>query len=274
MQSGWYQALFPHVTALLAKATKTEFTTAQGGSRYSTSSGATLTGRGAQMIILDDPQKSDDAQSDTKRKALHEWFRNTVYTRLNNRRDGAIILVMQRLHLDDLAGHLRQRGDWRALSLPAIAPGLQQVQVGPDKWHCRRTGDLLHPEREPQTALDDIRQTMGGYNFSAQYLQQPVPIKGELVKWGWFIPFKNLPNRNCPIVQSWDVAIKGEQIHEYSVCTTWAVNGRDYYLLDVFRARMQFPDLRRQVTALAGHWRATTIFIEEGQRKRSHPAAQ
>lgn len=263
MRSDWYRSIFPHVTAFASKDTETQFVTAQAGFRYATSSGGTLTGRGADLIILDDPQKSDDAQSQAKRRSLQDWFRNTLYTRLNNRQTGAMILVMQRLHIDDLAGFLRERGDWRTLSLPAIAPLAQSVQIGPNEWHHRMPGDLLHPARESQRELHDLKRTMGSYNFSAQYLQQPVPLEGELVKWGWFRQFDTLPEGQRQIVQSWDVAIKAEQIHDHSVCTTWAIIGRDYYLLNLFRDRLAFPLLRQAAIRLAGHWQANTILIED-----------
>lgn len=259
--SPWYRSLFTHV--ILRKDTETEFATTHGGFRYATSSGGTLTGRGADLIILDDPQKSDDAQSETKRRSLQDWYRNTLYTRLNDRGRGAFILVMQRLHINDLAGHVRAAGGWKILSLPAIAPASEIVDLGNGRHHQRLVGDLLHPAREPMPTLDDLRRTMGSYNFSAQYLQQPVPIEGELVKWRWFKTYKDVPAGDYRIVQSWDVAVKAEEIHDYSVCTTWGMVGRDYYLLHLRRARFQFPDLRREAIQLAGHWRANTILIED-----------
>ncbi len=262
MRSSRYRSLFPGVCGSV-KDTETEFTTAQQGYRYSTSSGGTLTGRGADLMILDEPMRSDDASSAAKRSALQDWYRNTLFTRLNSKKDGAIVLVMQRLHIDDLAGYLRQQGGWTILSLPAIAVDPQRILIGEDRWHDRKAGALLHPVREPQHILSDIRETLGSYHFSAQYQQQPVPIEGELVKWSWFKPFEVLPHGERRIVQSWDVAVKAEEINDYSVCTTWAIVRDEYYLLDLHRERLTFPDLVKQVISLARKWRTDSLVIED-----------
>lgn len=262
LQSLWFRQLFPNV-GKLAKNSETEFSTEKRGYRYSTSSGGTLTGRGADLLIVDDPLKSDDAHSSAKRQTLQEWFGNTLYTRLNDKVRGAIILVMQRLHIDDLAGHLRAQGGWTILSLPAIAEEPASIPVGPGKVHHRHVGDLLHPEREPRHVLDDLRATLGSFSYSAQYQQQPIPAEGAIIKWSWFNYFDELPRDSRRIVQSWDVAVKAEQIHDFSVCTTWAIVGYDYYLLDVYRDRLTFPALLTATKEHSRHWRADTIIIED-----------
>src|SRR5579864_9508878 len=98
-----------------------EFTTTQSGFRLATSVGGVLTGRGADIIILDDPLKPDEALSETQRKAVNDWFDHTLYSRLNDKRSGVIIIIMQRLHEDDLVGHVLEQEEWRLLRLPAIA---------------------------------------------------------------------------------------------------------------------------------------------------------
>jgi len=237
--------------------------TRQRGYRYSTSTGGTLTGRGGELIILDDPLKPEDAQSEAKRDAAKNWFRNTVYTRLNSKLNGAIILVMQRLHIDDLAGHVRENGDWTILSLPAVAETPQLIELGEGRTHSRSIGEILHPEREPKAVLEQIRATIGSYNFSAQYQQEPVPPEGEVVKWSWFRMFETLPSGTRRVVQSWDIAIKPEERNNYTVCTTWAVVGENYYLLDLFRKRLEFAGLHTAVVDLSRRWRADTILIED-----------
>jgi hypothetical protein len=112
-------------------------------------------------VIIDDPLKSDDAFSEAKRSAANEWFDGTLYSRLDDKREGVIIVVMQRLHLEDLAGHLLDRGQWVHLNLPAIAESDEKIQIADNKIYLRRTGDLLHPERESMRELDGIKSAIG-----------------------------------------------------------------------------------------------------------------
>ena len=265
IRSSWYRALFPHSASPWLKDTETELMTGERGLRYATSTGGTLTGRGGNLVIIDDPMRSDDAMSESRRTQVQEWYRNTVPTRINDKLNGAIVLVMQRLHIDDLAGHLRDQPGWTVLSLPAIAQVAESIAIGPDRSHRRTPGDLLHPAREPQQVLDDLQATLGSYHFSAQYQQEPVPVEGQLVKWAWFKQFDQLPDRDQRIVQSWDVAVKAEQINDWSVCTTWAVFQDRYYLLNVFRKRLLFPELYQAVINQSREWKADSIVIEDKQ---------
>jgi predicted phage terminase large subunit-like protein len=258
-----YLALFAG-TRIGDKDSESEFRTTRRGGRIATSTGATLTGRGGNTIILDDVQKPDEAMSVRGRENVINWFRNTLYSRLDNKIDGAIIVVMQRLHMEDLAGHLRAQGGWNILSLPAIATVEESISLTHGRVHRRRRDNLLHPQREPQAILDDIKREIGSYNFSAQYQQEPVPEHGSIIKWDWFRWFDEVPpGSGHTIVQSWDVGMKPEDTNDYSVCTTWAVVRRDYYLLSLFRARLGFPDLVRKVVEHARHHRAEVLLIED-----------
>jgi hypothetical protein len=122
MASAFYRSLFPGTVLSRDKQSVNDFLTTNQGFRLSTSVGGPLTGRGADIIILDDVMKPEDALSEARRKSGNEWYRTTLLSRLNNKRDGVIIVVMQRLHEDDLVGNLLESGeDWEVLSLPAIA---------------------------------------------------------------------------------------------------------------------------------------------------------
>src|SRR5947199_4009990 len=122
MRSNLYRAVFPTTRISPAKDTETEVMTTARGSRLATSVGGTLTGRGGDLIIIDDPLKPDEASSETVRESVNDWFSTTLSSRLNDKKNGAIITVMQRLHQYDLAGMLLESGDWTQLCLPAIAP--------------------------------------------------------------------------------------------------------------------------------------------------------
>lgn len=258
----WYQALFPAMR--VAKDTGTELVTTMGGSRYATSVGGTLTGRGADLIIIDDPLKAEDANSELARKRVIDWYGGTLVSRLNDKENGPIVVVMQRLHEDDLAGHLMRQDGWQLLELPAIAVADAKIQIDKDKYFTRRVGDVLHPARESKEVLDSIKSEIGSLMFSAQYQQRPVPLEGNLIRREWLRQYDSLPSRGprSRVVQSWDTASMTGDGNDYSVCTTWLVNASDFYLVNVFRGRLQYPDLRRKVATLAAHHGAGTVLIE------------
>jgi predicted phage terminase large subunit-like protein len=264
MAADWYRRIFPQTKIIRGQDTEMNFVTTGHGYRYSTSVGGTLTGRGGNILIIDDPLKSDDAFSEAKRSAANEWFDGTLYSRLDDKREGVIIVVMQRLHLEDLAGHLLDRGQWFHLNMPAIAEFDEPIQVGDKKIHLRRTGDLLHPERESMRELDSIKNALGSLGFSAHYQQRPVPLEGEIIKWRWFRNYDSCPplQPRDEIVQSWDTAYKAEELSDYSVCSTWLVQGNLYYLIDVLREKLVYPDLKKTVIAHALRYRADAIIVE------------
>ena len=263
MRSAPYRILFPHVVTA-EKDTETELVTAQRGGRYVTSPDGTLTGRGGDIILLDDILSAKDAHSTTKRDATNDWLRTTALSRLDDKRSGAIVVCCQRLHVGDLPGELRTAGGWEILSLPAIASVDQTIDLGDYGSHRFKAGDVLHRTREPHKVLDEIRQGMGSTNFSAQYLQQPVPTDGEIVKWSWFGRYAELPaTYDGYFVLSWDIATSTGANADYSVGTIWFVLGNTYYLVDLDRSRSGFPDLLRRVRALANKWQVRSILIED-----------
>jgi predicted phage terminase large subunit-like protein len=266
MENTWYQRTFPKTRINPRKAAELEFETTKQGVRYGTSLGGTLTGRGGNYLIIDDPIKPADAMSTTKRLAVKEWFDGTLYSRLDSKKDDVIIIVMQRVHVDDLISHVLEKGeDWVHLDLPAIADINERIEIGPDEFFERRVGDVLHAEREPQEVLDNIKAQLGAFTFNAQYQQRPAPIEGNLIKWKWFGLFANPPAHGPDgrIIQSWDTASKAGELNDYSVCTTWLMKDGLYYLLDVFRARLEYPELRRQAIELAHRFAAKTVLIED-----------
>ena len=172
MRSSLYRQLFPGTRISAAKDTELEVTTTARGFRYATSTGGTLTGRGGNLLILDDPMKPQDAMSETARESLKQWYANTLLTRLDNKATDGIIVVMQRLHVDDLVGHLLEQDGWETLILPAIAEVERDIPVGPDRFHHRRAGELLHPERESRELLGGDEALDGLTRFCC-----PVPAR-------------------------------------------------------------------------------------------------
>jgi predicted phage terminase large subunit-like protein len=266
--SRFYQSLFPETRLSLEKQSVNDFVTTSQGFRMSTSVGGVLTGRGSDFIIIDDPLKPDDALSETRRTAVNSWYDNSLLSRLNNKKSGVIILVMQRLHQDDLVGHVMDQGNWEVVSFPAMATvdenHLFETPLGRRRFK-RKTGEALQPERESLATLKNIRHTIGEYNFQAQYQQDPIPLGGAMVRTEWLKRYDagSRPPRFSCVLQSWDSANKSGELNDFSVCTTWGTYDSHYYLLDVFRKRLNYPDLKRAVTEQARRHCADTILIED-----------
>jgi predicted phage terminase large subunit-like protein len=268
MLSSWYGDLFPRTRLSRQKQALAELMTTRQGVRLATSVGGVLTGRGADVLIIDDPLKPDEALSDVQREKVNDWYRHTLYSRLNHKATGCIILIMQRLHDDDLVGHVLKHEPWEVVSLPAIAESDEVHRYKtPYGWraHHRRSGEALHPERESLETLMQVKQTLGAYHFAGQYQQTPAPLDGGLVKREWFSVYRpeERPRQFDQIVLSWDTANKASELANYSVCTVWGLVNRQRYLLDVWRQQVNYPELKRAVVALARQWHATVILIED-----------
>jgi predicted phage terminase large subunit-like protein len=268
MTSDWYHELFPLTRLATRRPMLNDYMTTKKGFRLSTSVNGVLTGRGADFIIIDDPLKPDEALSETQRKTANNWFDHTVVSRLNDKRTGCIIIVMQRLHEDDVVGHVLQQGDWHLIKFPAIAEENERHVIHTpygERIFTRREGEALHAERESLELLARMREIQGEYNFAAQYQQTPFPLGGGMLKTNWFKIYTSaeLPKEFDLVFQSWDTASKCSELNDFTVCTTWGVRQKDLYLLQVLRKRLNYPDLRRTVKQHAELYRAKNILIED-----------
>jgi len=267
MMSPWYRRIFPTRLAPQRQAVQ-EFITTRQGYRLATSTGGVLTGRGADFILIDDPLKPEDALSEVLRRAANEWYNHTLYSRMNDKRHGAIVIIMQRLHEDDLVGHVLAQEEWEVLRFPAIAETEEVHQIetiwGQESFR-RRWGEALQPDREPLETLDGIRRTIGPYNFAGQYQQSPAPLGGGLVKAEWFKRYRenDWPEPFERIVQSWDTANKATELSDFSVCTTWGVKGKHLFLIGLFRRRLEYPELKRAVRDQQNRFGANEVLIED-----------
>ena len=230
------------------------FNTTAGGSYYAVGRGGPMTGRGAHLLVSDDPLKgSDEARSEVIRRDLHESFTHVACTRLQP--GGAIVVVQTRWHEDDLAGRLLREHpkDWEVLSLAAIAEADDAF---------RKAGEALWPEKFPLHVLEQIRTEIGGAPWASLYQQQPAAAEGAVFKREWWRLFREQPA--CTrIVQSWDTAFKTGCDNDYSVCTTWGVSGSAYFLLWFWRGRVEFPELKKRMAWLAQEWKPNQILVED-----------
>ncbi len=264
MQTPWYRRLFPNTRIRHDRSAAHDFETSAGGGRLSTSVTGTLTGRGGDYIIIDDPIKPDEAASELVREAVNDWYFSTCDSRLDNPTGGGIIVVMQRLHQYDLAGMLIERS-WPLLSLPAIAPEASTIQLTRGRFYHRAEGEPLQPARMPLEELRRKERDLGSRLFAAQWQQDPVPAKGNIIKALWLLQYLIAPARTGSdyIVQSWDTASKADERNDYSVCVTALVRGRKVYLLDVWRGKVEFSELWKKVQELARTWNPRALLVED-----------
>lgn len=263
MDSDWYQALFSQ-TRLASRGNRDgAILTSAGGRISSVSVGGPVTGRGADTIIIDDAMKADARTSEAARTEVRNWFSTTLSTRLNDKREGVILSIQQRICEDDLPAHLAEKG-YACLRLPAIADQDIEVEIGTGHFHSWKRGELLDPVRFPAEVLDQERLNLGPQDYAAQYLQDPVAPEGNLLRMDWFRRFEKPIERGRfdRVIQSWDPAATDLPTSDWSACTTWGVLAGRFFLLDIYRARLQYPELKRQVIALRAKWHADHVVIE------------
>lgn len=258
LESHWYRKAFPNFR--LAKRAALDFETYAGGGRLSTSVGGVLTGRGGDWIIIDDPMKADDALSEVMRDKTHEWFQTSVRSRADDER-ARYIVIMQRLHEDDLAGHLLRTGDWEELRLSAIATHDERIPLTRGRFHQRREGCVLSPTRHSKAYLLK-RQADEPYVFAAQYQQDPVGKIGAFVQPEWFGTYAVPPTAGITVL-SLDTAVKTTVRSDWSVGIVARYYQGRFYILDVFRDRVEFGDLETQVVALCNRHGVEHLVIED-----------
>jgi predicted phage terminase large subunit-like protein len=265
IKSDWYRELFPHVK--ITKDSDTEIVLNNSGGKLATSIGGTLTGRGAELIIIDDPLKAIDAMSVVKREAVNTWYRTSLLSRLNDKNTGGIVIATQRLHMDDLIGHVTAEnvGHWSVLELPAVADTDRQVPTGDNQVYLFRGGEALQPNREPVALLETFKRDIGSEAFSAQYLQAPVPPGGLMFKRNWVMRYDGQLDRlqSDLVIQSWDTASKDRPSNDWSVCTTWLRREGLYYLGSVFRQRLDYPGLLQNAIRLGLLHKPRMIVVED-----------
>lgn len=264
MQSAWYRRVFPNTHLDPKKSNLEVLATTRGGQRRATSVGGSLTGMGGNLVIIDDPIKAADAHSATARENAMQWYGGTVASRLDDPKKGRIIVIAQRLHLEDLPGQLLAQGGWHLLELPLVEWRDRQIEIDPDRIIDRPAGNVLHEVRIGEDEIARLKSEMGERDFEAQYNQRPMPPGGALFKGAWLKRYSEppKPEQVQGIFQSWDTAYDVQDNNDYSVCSTWALSGMRCYLIDIYREKLEFPDLEKAIYRLRKEWDADLVIVE------------
>ncbi len=256
LQSDWYRRIFPAVQLTGDQNEKRKFVTTHRGQRFATSVGGSATGDGGNFLIVDDPLNPLQAASEVMREASNAWFDQTFSSRLDDKENGVIVVVMQRLHQDDLTGHLLAKGGWERLCIPAVAPTKTVIDFGRVKL-TREVGDLL------QEAIARVKTDLGSAAFAGQYQQEPTPAEGGTFKLHWFGRYEKPIEAYRRIVQSWDTAYKKGEENDPSCCLTFGEREDGHDLLHALVARMEYPELKATLYRHAAAWGTNAILIED-----------
>ncbi|WP_260596651.1 phage terminase large subunit [Sphingomonas endolithica] len=259
-----YRRLFPDVLIRKGQDRADHFVTAGGGGVRATSKAGAMTGLGTHFLIVDDFHKANESMSAVERDNAIETFRTTFFNRFDNLNDSRIVIVMQRIHDNDLVGWALRTPGWHHLNLPAYAVEDEVIPISRGRvWH-RRKGDVLAPLLISAEELERKRAEMGERGFGAQFQQDPTIAEGALIDWNWFGQYGVRPPRGFfhRIVQSWDPATSDRITSDYSAGLTWGYRDGEWYLLDVIRAQLRFNELTDRVIAWHKFWRADALVIE------------
>lgn len=246
IQSSWFQSHYGSAFTLTSDQNqKSRYENDKTGYRIATSVGGSATGEGGDVLVLDDPHNVKQAESDTVRQGVLDWLDMTWSTRRNDPKRSARVIVMQRLHEADVSGHVLSQGGWEHLNLPnEYEPTVMVTGIG---WADPRTDDgvLLWPERVGLDETAAAKRQLGSYGYAGQYQQSPAPRGGGMFKRDWWKRYGALP-KLTRVEQFVDSAFKEGVANDYSVCATWGTDGLgNYYVIDVWREKLEYPKLMR-----------------------------
>lgn len=256
-----YARVFPGVSLRQDSKAAGRWATNKGGEYFAIGVGGTVTGKGADLLIIDDPHSEQEARLASHNPevfdSVYEWYTSGPRQRLQP--GGAIVVVMTRWSERDLTGRIikdaqnRDKTDeWEVIELPAIMP----------------SGNPLWPEFWSLDELEALREEVGPAKWNAQYQQTPTGEEGALVKREWWKRWEKDDPPQCEfIIQSWDTAFTKNERSDYSACTTWGVFYKDevepnIILLDAYEARMEFPELKQKAYEMYKEWEPDACIVE------------
>jgi len=263
MDSPSYRQRFPNTR--FVRNTAAELRTTTNGFRAAKSLGGAITGTGGDILILDDPLNAGSAASEAERRSAYEKYSNVLPSRFDDPKLGAMAVVAQRLHVDDLPGHLIAEGGWHHLNLPMTAWLPQDIAIAPGKnWH-RNPGDLLHAERFGPAEIERLKKQLGSSGYAAQYDQRPALPEGNVFKLHWFKRFPEQQFKKSHfemVIASWDTGLATSETASFSACTVWGIRGKQCYLLHAFRDRIGFTDILKKIIELKKQFLVDLVVLE------------
>lgn len=257
-----YARVFPNVHLKSDSKAAGRWGTSGGGDYFAIGVGGTVTGKGADLLIIDDPHSEQEAALASTDPSVfdkvYEWYTSGPRQRLQP--GGSIIVVMTRWSKRDLTGKILQAAmerdgeEWEIIDFPAILP----------------SGNPLWPEFWPLPELEALRNELPLSKWNAQYMQQPTSESGAIVKREWWKEWEYEDPPRCEfIIQSWDTAFTKNERSDYSACTTWGVFYKDenpddahIILLDAFKRRMEFPELKDTAYRNYMEWEPDAFIVE------------
>jgi len=250
-----FQRLFPHCQMSPDTSAAYRFSTTAGGEYTATGRGGPITGKGASLLVLDDLIKdAQEANSETTCRSIVEWLQSVAFTRLTP--NGRVLAIATRWSERDPMGWILQQNGWTVLHLPAFAES-KADPLG------REIGEALWPSHYPVEALEQIRADVGSRVFQTLYQGNVSASQGTIFKRDWFQHYQQRPESFSRIIQSWDTAFKTGATNDYSVCATFGESKSGFYLLSLYRAKVEFPELKRQVAQQADFWHPSEIYVED-----------
>lgn len=251
--------------------TKVRFDNDKGGYRLATSVDGMTTGEGGDVIVIDDANNVNEAESDVTRTATNQWFDEVMQTRLNNPKTGAIVVIQQRTHANDLSGHIMKKygDDYIQLKLPAEYERPSQKTKCWKGWTDprKKEGELLWPERFGQEEIDKLKIALGPYAAAGQLQQRPSPREGGIIPIKSFKRYKIAPSKDeiIRLTASIDTAHKEDQLNDYSCIQMWGETALGHFLLALWRKKVTYPILKKTVKAWLELWRPIETIIEDKQ---------
>ena len=254
--------IFPVFAQALKKDNERELNTADGGGRIAVSVDSNVTGRGADVIVIDDPLDASDADKENECARVNKWIDSTLSTRLNEPSKSPIVMVMQRLSTNDPSAHLATQEPWKVLSFPAIATKNESILIGSKTYHKREKGDLLDSDRFPESYLKKQKLKMGKRSFQAQFQQSPLPSGGGLIDPAEFKRYSNLPESYDAKFISVDPA-SGSDSGSYTAILGGRISNGRLYVSNVIRQRIDITEQFDTILGLEQKHKLDTVVVEK-----------
>jgi predicted phage terminase large subunit-like protein len=266
--SAWYQHAWGDRYQFAGdQNSKQKVETDKGGHRIAVGTGGSATGEGGDRLVIDDPHNVAEIESSVVRKSTLDWFDTVWSTRANDPKTTAQVIIMQRSHCDDLAGHVLEHGGWEHLCIPTEYEGDTRKTVIGWSDPRKQEGELLCPARFGPAEVANAKRTLGSFAYAGQHQQHPVPASGGVWKKSWFRYYRraDLPSTFDIVVASWDCAFKDLKTSDFVAGQLWGRKAADFYLIDQIHGRLDFPATLKAINSLnmRSRWVVNAILVED-----------